>query len=115
VAGPTYAALAALLPRQRVFVLGTLPTKDLKKYLIFKTFFSRCLQSTIISFFFFTGSTKAVFLDEIQTKVLRVFLLAIHSHLYIFPWDFYFLKTHETSYSFCSSVTVHCKGERRKT
>jgi hypothetical protein len=29
--------------------------------------------------------TMAEFLDEIQTKVLRVFLLAIHSHLYILP------------------------------
>ncbi len=26
-----------------------------------------------------------------------------------------FLQTHATSYSFYSSVTVHCKGERRKT
>ncbi len=33
--------------------------------------------------------TKAEFLDEIQTEVLRVFLLALHSHL---PWDFYFFK-----------------------
>jgi hypothetical protein len=30
-------------------------------------------------------STEAEFLDEIQTKVLRVFLLAIHSHLYTQP------------------------------
>jgi len=29
-------------------------------------------------------SIEAEFLDEIQTKVLRVFLLAIHSHLYSF-------------------------------
>jgi hypothetical protein len=34
--------------------------------------------------------SEVKFLDEIQTKVLRVFLLAIHSHLYSFPWDFYF-------------------------
>jgi hypothetical protein len=27
---------------------------------------------------------EAEFLDEIQTKVLRVFLLAIHRHLYSF-------------------------------
>jgi hypothetical protein len=38
-------------------------------------------------------------LDEIQTKVIRVFLLAIHSHCH----------------SFYSFVTVHCKGDRRKT
>jgi hypothetical protein len=29
--------------------------------------------------------TEAEFLDEIQTKVLRVFLLAIHRHLYSKP------------------------------
>jgi len=28
--------------------------------------------------------TEAEFLDKVQTKVLRVFLLAIHSHLYNF-------------------------------
>jgi hypothetical protein len=31
---------------------------------------------------------EAEFLDEIQTKVLRVFLLAIHSHLYSFALRF---------------------------
>ncbi len=31
-------------------------------------------------------------MDEIQTKVLKVFLIAIHSHLYSFAWDFYFFK-----------------------
>jgi hypothetical protein len=54
---------------------------------------------------------KAEFLHEIQTKVLRVFLLAIHSHLYSFALRFLFLQTHATSYSFYSSVTVHCKGK----
>jgi hypothetical protein len=53
-------------------------------------------------------------LDEIQTKILRVFLLAIHSHLYSFAWRFIFLPSHATSYSFDGSVTVHCKGEREK-
>ncbi len=52
------------------------------------------------------------FLDEIQPKV---FLLAIHSELYSFALRFLFLLTHATSYSFYSSVIVHCKGERRKT
>jgi hypothetical protein len=52
---------------------------------------------------------EAEFLDEIQTKVLRVFILAIHSHLYSFALRFIFLQTHTTSYSFYSSVTVHCK------
>jgi hypothetical protein len=59
--------------------------------------------------------TETEFLGEIQTKVLRVFLLAIPSHLYSFALRFLFLQTHATSYSFYSSVTVHCKGGRRKT
>ncbi len=58
---------------------------------------------------------EAEFLDENQKKVLRVFLLAIHSHLYSFALRFLFLQTHATSYSFYSSFNVHCKGERRKT
>ncbi len=51
--------------------------------------------------------TEAEFLDEIQTKVLRVFLLVIHSHRYSIASDFHFL-THATSYRFF-------KGVRRKT
>jgi hypothetical protein len=31
-------------------------------------------------------------LDEIQTKVFRVFLIAIHSHLYSFVLRIYFFK-----------------------
>ncbi len=58
--------------------------------------------------------TEAQFLDEIQTKVLRVFLPAIHRHLFNFALRFLFLQTNATSYSFYSSVTAHCKGERRK-
>jgi hypothetical protein len=42
----------------------------------------------------------AEFLYEIQTKILRVFLLGIHSHLYSFVLRFLFLQTHATSYSF---------------
>jgi hypothetical protein len=38
-------------------------------------------------------------LGEIQTKVFRVYLLAIHSHLYSFALSFLFLQTHATSYS----------------
>ena len=57
-----------------------------------------------------TVSTEAEFLDEIQAEILRVFLLAIHSHLYIVALRFLFLQTHTTSYSFYSSDTVHCKG-----
>ncbi len=54
-------------------------------------------------------------LVEFQTKVVRVFLLAIHNRLYSFALKFLFLQIHATSYNFQSSVTVHCKGERRKT
>jgi hypothetical protein len=50
---------------------------------------------------------EAEFVDEIQTKVLRVFLLAFHSHLYSFTLRFLFLQSHVISYSFYSSVTVH--------
>jgi hypothetical protein len=57
--------------------------------------------------------SEAEFLDEIQTKVLGVFLLAIHSQRYVLRFPI--IQTHATSYSFYSSVTVHCKGERRKT
>ncbi len=82
------------------------------------------------SFSLLSGSTifhipEAEFSDKIQTNVLRIFLLAIHSHLYSFVIRFIFLQTHATcylflqthpiSYSFYSSVTVHCEGERRKT
>jgi hypothetical protein len=42
--------------------------------------------------------TVAEVLDEIQTKVLRVFLLAIHSHLHSFALRWLFLRTHTTSY-----------------
>jgi hypothetical protein len=34
--------------------------------------------------FYLSITAEAEFLDEIQTKVLRVFLLAIHNHLYSF-------------------------------
>ena len=50
-------------------------------------------------------SPEAEFLDVIGTKVLRVFLLAMHSHLYSFALRFIFLQTHAISYSFYSSVT----------
>jgi hypothetical protein len=64
---------------------------------------------TLISWYVYRGQ------EEIQTKVLGVFLLAIHSHLYSFALRFLILRTHTSSYSFYSPVTVHCKGERRKT
>ena len=47
-----------------------------------------------------------------RTKALRVFLLAIHSHLYSFALRFLFLQIHTTSYCFYSSLlyTVKEKG-----
>jgi hypothetical protein len=51
--------------------------------------------------------TEAEFLDELQTKVLRVFLLAIHSHLYSFALRFLYFQTHATSYNFYGSAPVH--------
>jgi hypothetical protein len=53
------------------------------------------------------------FWEKIHTKVFRVSSL-LFSHLYSFALRFIFLQTHATSYSFYSSVHVHCKGERRK-
>jgi hypothetical protein len=41
--------------------------------------------------------SEAEFLDQIQTKVLRVFLLAIQSHLYSFASRILVLQTHATS------------------
>jgi hypothetical protein len=58
-------------------------------------------------------SPEAELLDEIQTKVLWVFLPTVHSHLYSFALIFH--QAHATSYSFYSSVIVHYKEERRKT
>jgi hypothetical protein len=54
--------------------------------------------------------TEAEFLDETQTKVLRVFLLAIQSLLHSFAC--LFLQTHATSYSSYSAsmYTVKEKG-----
>jgi hypothetical protein len=48
--------------------------------------------------------TEADFLDEIQTTVLRVFLIAIHSHLYSFALRFLFLQTHTTYYTVLYTV-----------
>jgi hypothetical protein len=57
-------------------------------------------------------SAEAECLDEIQTKSLRVFLLAIQSHPYSFALKFLFLQTHATSYGFHSEYTEKEKGEK---
>jgi hypothetical protein len=53
------------------------------------------------------ANPEAEFLEKIQTKVLKVFLLVTHSHLYSFAFRFIFLETYATPYSFHSSVAVH--------
>jgi hypothetical protein len=45
-------------------------------------------------------------LDEIQITIVRVFLVAIHSHLYSFALRFIFLPTHAPSYKFYYAITV---------
>jgi hypothetical protein len=54
----------------------------------------------------YVAQPEAEFLDEIQTKGLRVFLLAIHSHLYSFALRFLFLKTYASSYIFLQTHTT---------
>ncbi len=58
--------------------------------------------------------TEARFFDEIQTKVWRVFLLAIHSHLYSFALRFIFLQTHSTSYSFSFGYWLYTVKEKEE-
>jgi hypothetical protein len=57
-------------------------------------------------------NTEAEFLNDIQTKVIRVSLLAIQSHVYISALRFLFLQTYTTSYNFYSALlyTVKQKG-----
>ncbi len=59
-----------------------------------------------------TTLPEAEFLDKIQTKILRVFLLVIRSHLYSFAGDFYFFKIMQPL-----TVSVNEKGGKpdRKT
>jgi hypothetical protein len=56
---------------------------------------------------------EAEFLVEIQTKIIRVFLLAIHSHLYSFASRFNFFKLMQPL-TVSASVIVHCEGQKRK-
>jgi hypothetical protein len=55
----------------------------------------------------FPPHPEAEFLDEIQTKVLRVSSLLFTVTSFSFALRFLFLQNYATSYSFCSSVTVH--------
>jgi hypothetical protein len=56
---------------------------------------------------------EAEFSDEIQTKVLRVFLLAIHCHLYSVTLRLLFLPTHATSYSLTVMLQYTFKKRRK--
>jgi hypothetical protein len=71
---------------------------------------------------------EAKFLDEVQTKVLRVFLLGIHSHPLHEQLCLEISISSQSRNLLCissnphnllpistASVTIHCKGERRKT
>ncbi len=55
------------------------------------------------------------FLEEIQTEILRVFLLAFHSQLYpALPRDFYFFKiTQPLTYFYCSVTVLYTVKEKR--
>jgi hypothetical protein len=54
--------------------------------------------------------SRAEFLDEIQTKVIRVFLFAIHSHLYSFALPFLQAHTPLTVFTVQLLYTVKEKG-----
>ncbi len=81
-----------------------------------------CHLKLILLYQLFDTSSKArpeaEFFDEIQTKVFRVFFLAIQSHLYSFALKLLFPQTHATSTPEPLTVStvyiVHFKGERRK-
>ncbi len=57
----------------------------------------------------FLPQPEAEFLDEIQSKALRIFLLAIQRHLHSFALRFIFLQTRATSYSFYSVLVYTVK------
>ncbi len=57
---------------------------------------------------------EAEFLDKTQTRVLWIFFLVIHSHLYSFAWDFFFFKLAQPL-TVSTVHTVHWKGKRGKT
>ncbi len=71
---------------------------DLRRGITVSAFLSFCFCDPLLGLN--AGVLEAEFLDEIQAKFSRVFLLAIHSHLYSFTLRFLFLQTHATSYSF---------------
>ncbi len=68
-------------------------------------------SSSCTLLYLFFSYPEAEFLDEIQTKVLRAFLLTFQkSPLYNFALRFLFLQTHGIFYSFYSVTPVKEKG-----
>ncbi len=59
-----------------------------------------CVQERSSLYLLFLLKAEAEFMDKVQTKDVRVFLLAIHSHIYSFALRCLFLQTHATSYQF---------------
>ncbi len=57
-------------------------------------------------------STEAEFLEDFQTKVLSVFLRAIHSQCYCFALRFLFLQIHATSYTVSRVQLVYTVKEK---
>ncbi len=55
---------------------------------------------------------EAEFLDETQTKVFRVFLLAIHSHLYSFALEIFISSSSLNLWEFLEFS--YCTLQRRK-
>ncbi len=77
-----------------------------KQHTTSKIIFSLCVcmcESEAVSSVY-TLQSRGEYLDEIQTKVLRVFLLAIHSQLYSFALIFLFLQTHANLLQFLQSM-----------
>ncbi len=64
---------------------------------------------------FINSTSEAEFLDEIQKKSEEFSSLLLTLTSTALLWDFYFFKLTQPLTYFFSSVTVHCKGERKKT
>ncbi len=74
---------------------------------------SKVLYVTSLHLYCLLQGSKDSWMKSWQS--LKSFPTFLHSHLYNFALRFIFFQTHATSYSSYSSVTAHCKVERRKT
>ncbi len=75
-------------------------------------------RNTVLIFTYI--SPEAEYMDEIQTKAWRVFLLAIHSHLYTFALRFLFLQNSRNlsqflEFSCCTIIEKEKGGKSDKT